>query len=46
MKNLHKISIRKFKGNRSYEGPMSIWEDNIKVDLKDTEWGLNSCNSG
>jgi hypothetical protein len=38
MRNAHKLLIRKGEGNRQPGKPRRKWEQNIKMDLKGTEW--------
>jgi len=38
IKNAHKILVRKHKGKRPLVRPRHRREDNIRMDLRDTEW--------
>jgi hypothetical protein len=38
MINAHNILVGLPEGNRSLGRPRLIWEDNIRVDLKETGW--------
>jgi hypothetical protein len=36
---LHKVLVGKPEGKRPLERPRHRWEDNIKMDLQEVEWG-------
>jgi hypothetical protein len=38
MRNAYKILIRELKGKRSCRRPRHRWENNIRMDLKETGW--------
>jgi hypothetical protein len=42
MRNAYRILARRTEGKR----PMHRWEDNIKMDLKEVGYGLDSFGSG
>jgi hypothetical protein len=35
----YRVFVGKPEGNRPLGRPMTIWEDNIKMDLQEVEWG-------
>jgi hypothetical protein len=39
MRNAYKISVRKPEGKRTLRRPRHRWEDNIKMDLRETGFG-------
>jgi hypothetical protein len=36
MRNLLDVSVRNCEGKRSFRSPMFRWEDNIKINIKET----------
>jgi len=38
MRNVYKIFIRKPEGKRLLEGHRHIWEDNIRMDIREIGW--------
>jgi hypothetical protein len=38
MRNAYKILFAKFDRKRPFKRPWSTWEDNIKIDLKETRF--------
>jgi hypothetical protein len=42
-KNAYRILVGKAEGNRPLEIPRHMWEDNIKIDLREIRWsGMDS----
>jgi hypothetical protein len=35
----YRVLVRKSEGKGPFRRPISRWEDNIKVDLQELEWG-------
>jgi hypothetical protein len=48
MRNVYKIMVRQHEGKRPFGISRRRWEDNIKMDLRETVFGceLNSYDSG
>jgi hypothetical protein len=38
-KNAYKLSVGKPEGKRPLRKPSRMWEDNIKMDLREIRWG-------
>jgi hypothetical protein len=38
-RNAYRISVGKPEGTRPLERPKLRWEDNIRMDLREIEWG-------
>jgi hypothetical protein len=38
MRNVYKMLVRKCEGKRMLGGPRCRWEDNIRMDIRDTGW--------
>jgi hypothetical protein len=36
-----RVSVKKPEGRRPLERPRRRWEDNIKMDLREVEWGMD-----
>jgi hypothetical protein len=44
--NAYRVLAGKPEGKRPLEKPMRRWEDNNKMDLRETEWGYGVDSSG
>jgi hypothetical protein len=38
-RNVYRVLVGKLKGKRPLERPRLRWEDGIKMDLRETDWG-------
>jgi hypothetical protein len=41
-RKIYRVSVRKPEGNKPLERPKRRWEDGIRMDLRETGWGVRS----
>jgi hypothetical protein len=40
MRNAYQISVRKLEGKKPLRRPRHIWEDNVRMDLREIVWEI------